>query len=170
MGLISAQSYVASLLVGMVPPGDTGINGPIDALITPLDPDVNPDGIARCYVWPAHGPEKRIAFPRNSGPGTPAAWKQLSHELQVFLVWMDSPDDQSADVNFPLLIDYVMFLLRTSPNPADWTDPETGVVSNMVNLGEEMSYDFVPPRSLEQQMYRRYDARISITLLELFQS
>ena len=154
----------------MTPPGDTGISAPIDALITPLDPDVNEDGIARCYVWPAHGPEKRIAMPRNSGPGTPAGWKQLSHDLQVFLVWMDSPDDQAQDVNFPLLIDYVMFLLRTSPNPADWTDPETGLVSNMVNLGEQMSYDYVPPRSLEAQMYRRYDARISITLLELFQS
>ena len=154
----------------MVPPGDTGIRQPIDSLITPLDPDVNPDGVARCYVWPARGPEKRRAMPRNTGPGTPAGWKQLTHELEIFLIWMDSPDDPKADVNFPLFIDFVMNVLRTSPNPAPYIDPDTGTASSMVNLGEVMSYDFVPPRTLEPQARRRYDARIRCSLLELFQS
>lgn len=170
MPIVSCQSYVASILSGMTPPGKTGIKGSITALITPLDPDVNPDGTARCYVWPAHGPEKRLAMPRNSGPGTPAGWKQISHDLQVFLLWTDKQQDPGKDVNFPLFIDYVMFLLRTSPNPAEWTDPETGETSNIVNLGEQMSYDYVVPRTLETQRRLRYDARISITLLELFQS
>lgn len=170
MPLVSAQSYVKGLLQGLTPPGDTGIRAPIDALITPLTPDVNPDGIARVYVWPAKAPEKRRAMPRNTGPGTPAGWKQLTHELQIFLVWMDFPDDPQADVNFPLLIDFVMNVLRTSPNPAQYTDPDTGTVSNMVNLGEVMTYDFVPPRALEPDAFRRYDARIQCSLLELFQS
>ena len=121
-------------------------------------------------MWPARGPEKRLAMPRNTGPGTPAGWKQLKHDLQVFLLWMDYQDDPQADVNFPLLIDYVMMLLATAPNPAQVTDPETGQVSQMVNLGEDMTYDFVPPRTLEPQMMRRYDARIQCTLLELFRS
>jgi hypothetical protein len=170
MPLVSAQSYVKGLLQGLTPPGDTGIKAPVDALVTPLDPDVNPDGVARVYVWPARGPEKRRAMPRNTGPGTPAGWKQLTHELEIFLVWMDSPDDPGADINFPLLIDFVMGVLRTSPNPSQYTDPDTGVTSNMVNLGEDMSYDYVPPRTLEPQALRRYDARIRCSLLELFQS
>ena len=139
-------------------------------LITPLDPDVNPGGGARIYVWPATGPEKRRAMPRNTGRNTPAGWKKITHDLQIFLVWMDSPNDPDADVNFPLLIDYVMMLLRTAPNPAMVTDPDTGQVSQMVNLGEVMSYDFVPPRTLEPEAWRRYDARIRCSLLELFQS
>ena len=170
MGLVSAQGFVQSILTGLTPPGKTGIKGPIDSLITPLDPDVNPDGIARVYVWPASGPEKRRAMPRNTGPGAPAGWKQITHALEIFLVWMDYPDDPQADVNFPLLIDYVMMILRTSPNPALYTDPDTGVVSSMVNLGEVMSYDFVPPRTLEPDAMRRYDSRIRCSLLELFQA
>ena len=170
MPIVSAQTYVQGILQGATPPGATGITGPIQCLITPLDPDVNPAGAARIYVWPAKGPEKRRAMPRNTGPHTPAGWKDLKHELEIFLVWMDTPDDPQADVNFPLLIDYVMMLLRTSPNPAQVTDPETGLVSNMVNLGEVMTYEYVPPRTLAEQAFRRYDARIQCSLLELFQS
>ena len=169
MPLVAAQTYVASILQEMVPPGATGIRKPISALITPKDPDVNPDGVARCYVWPATGPEKRLAMPRNTGPGTPAAWKSIDHRLSVFLIWMDNPNDQNADVNFPLFIDYVMFILRTSPNEAQWQEAETGVISHFLNLGEDMSYDFVPPRTLEGQKFRRYDARVSCTLHEEFQ-
>ena len=80
------------------------------------------------------------------------------------------PEDPNVDVNFPLLIDYVMFLLRTSPNEAQWLNPYDGLVSHMINLGEVMSYDFVPPRTLEPQTLKRYDARITTTLLELWQS
>ena len=153
----------------MTPPGATGLRQPIDAMITPLDPDVNPDGIPRCYVWPASGPEKRRAMPRNTGKGTPAGWKQITHDLLIFLMWSDSQNDKNADVNFPLFIDWVMDILRTSPNEAQWLDPETGVVSHFENLGEVQKYDFVPPRLLEADARRRYDARITCSLLELFQ-
>ena len=158
------------LLQGLTPPGKTGIHGAIQALITPLDPDVNPDGVPRVYVWPATGPESRRAQPRNTGPGTLAGWKQFRHGLHIFLLWMDVPQDATADVNFPALIDYVMGVLRTSPNPAQFTDPETGGTSQMVNLGEDMSYEFVPPRTLEEQETRRYDAWIKCSLQELFQA
>lgn len=169
MPIVAAQSYTASLLQGMIPPGKTGLSKPVNALITPDDPDVNPDGIPRCYVWPASGPEKRLAMPRNTGKGTPAGWKQTSHALEIFLVWMDTPNDNDADVNFPLFIDWVMDIIRTSPNPAPWIDPASGIASNFANFGEVMKYDFVPPRTLEAQRMRRYDARITCTLLELFQ-
>jgi hypothetical protein len=169
MPIVSATLYVQSLLQNMVPPGDTGVTAPVSAQITPLEPDVNYDGIARVYVWPASGPETRRAMPRNTGMGTPAGWKNLRHGLEIFLMWMDNLDDPEADVNFPLLIDWVMDILRTSPNPAQWTDPDSGIVSNFANLGEEMKYDFVPPRTLEPQVWRRYDARITTSLLELFQ-
>ena len=169
MPIVSAQSYVASILQGMTPPGKTGIRAPVNSMITPTDPDVNPSGPPRCYVWPAKGSEKRIAMPRNSGKGTPAGWKQIPHNLEIFLVWMDNASDAQADVNFPMFIDWVMDILRTSPNPAQWLDPQSGIVSNFANLGEDMTYDYVPPRTLENQKERRYDARVSVTLWEAFQ-
>ncbi len=174
MPIVSAMLYTASLLKGMVPPGATGIRQPIDSMITPETPDVNPDGIARCYVWPATGPEKRRAMPRVKNiadqQAGQAGWKQIMHDLRIFLVWMDDPNDQNADVNFPLFIDWVMNVLRTSPNAAQFTDPDTGIPSNFANLGEVQSYDFVPPRYLEADMMRRYDAQVRCSLLELFQS
>ena len=170
MPIVSALAYVASKLQGMTPPGATGIRAPVSALITPLDPDVMADGIARAYVWPAKGPEKRLAMPRNTGPGTRAGWKTLTHSVQIFLVWMDSNTDPGIDVNFPLLIDWVMHLLRTSaPNPQMWTDPYTGKVSQMLNLGEVMSYDYVPPHTTAEQGWFRFDARITCSLTEQFQ-
>jgi len=172
MPIVSAQSYVQGLLQGLTPPGATGIAEPIDAMITPLDPDVNPDGVARVYVWPAKAPERRIAMPRNdAATGNIGGWKKLTHDLEIFLVWMDSPDDPARDVNFPLFIDFVMGILRTAPNRNIlYTAPETGATSQMVNIGEDMDYDFIPPRSLEPQMQMRYDARIRCTLLEIFQA
>lgn len=170
MPLVSAQNYVVSLLANLTPPGATGITAPIQALVVPKTPDVNPDGIARCYVWPARGPEKRLAFPRNTGLGTPAAWKQINHDLQIFLTWDDTPDDYNLDTNFPLLIDFVMNVLRTSPNPANWIDPDSGIASVFQNLGEDMTYDYPPPRTLEPDALLRFDARISVNLWEDFQS
>jgi hypothetical protein len=171
MPVTTCALYVKSLLNGITPPGATGVRSPIQAFITPLTPDVNPDGIARVYVWPASGPERRRAMPRNTGPSyTTAGVKQIIHDLQVFLVWMDNPDDQNADINFPLLIDYVMFILRTSPNPDVYTDAVTGFQSSFVNVGEDMSYEFIPPHALEPDAMRRYDSRIRVRLLELFQA
>ena len=171
MPVVAAQSFVKGILQNLVPPGDTGLRQPISALITPLDPDVNPDGIARVYVWPAGGPGKRLATPRNSGPGyTSAGAKQIEHDLQVFMVWMDDPSDQNPDLNFPALIDFVWLTLETSPSPSLYTDPATGAQTQMVNLGEKMSYDFVPPRTLEPQSMRRYDARIRCSLTEIYQA
>lgn len=171
MPIVSVQTYVKNLLQGLTPPGKTGIHGAISALVTPLDPDVNPDGIARVYVWPATAPEKRIAMPRNNAAiGSVGGFKQLKHDLHIFLMWMDIPQDTTSDVNFPELIDFVMNVLRTSGNPTLFTDPGTGNQSQIVNLGEDMTYEFVPPRTLDPQLMRRYDAWIRCSLLEIFQA
>ena len=120
--------------------------GPIEALITPYDPDES--GAARIYVWPASGPESRLAWPRNTGPGTPAGWKQTRHSILLYLVWFDSQDtDLNIDINFPALIDFVMFTLRTTTDPAPVTDPLTGNPSWLLDIGENMTYEYVTPRS-----------------------
>jgi hypothetical protein len=166
--LNSAQLFIRDTLDGTSPPGDTGLSGPLVALITPYDPDQS--GAPRAYVWPSMGREKRRAKPRNHGPGTPAAVKDLNHTVEVFLVWFDSDSDPDADINFPGLIDYVMDLLRTCDNPALVTDPLTGRVSQLVDIGEDMTYTYVPPRSTADQRILRYDARISVPFLETFQA
>lgn len=168
MPLNSAQLFVKDQLDGITPPGDTGISGPLVALITPYDPDES--GEARAYVWPATGKESRRAIPRNTGMGTSSGWKNLEHSLQVFLTWFDSDSDPDADTNFPALIDYVMDVLRTCADPAVVTDPLTGRVSQLIDVGENMDYTYVPPRSTADQRQLRYDCRITLSILELFQA
>lgn len=170
MPVASSLSYVKSLLQGLTPPGDTGMRSAVSAIITPPDPDQNPDAVPRIYIWPTKGDERRIAQPRNTGKNTPAGWKEDKHRIDLFLVWNDDPNDPNADLNFPFFIDWVMDTLRTVPNPAQYADPATGRVSNMVNLGEIMNYDYAPIRTLEAMAMRRYDARIQCTLWELFQA
>lgn len=168
MPIVSTMRFIQGLIDGTTPPGDTGIPGPLVALITPYDPDDS--GEARAYIWPSTGTENRRAIPRNTGPNTPAGWKNARHTVDVFLVWFDSDDDQNADTNFPALIDFVMDLLRTCNDPAQVTDPDTGRISQQINIGEEMTYEYVPPMSMEDQRYLRYDAKITVHALEMFQS
>lgn len=169
MGINSCQLYIQGLLNGLQPPGDTGIGGPIEALITPYDPDES--GLARIYVWPSNGPEKRLAWPRNTGPNTPAGWKQITHAMKLFMTWFDDSDaDANIDINFPALIDFVMFTLRTCQDPAPVTDPFTGTSWLLLNIGENMNYTYVPPRSTADQRILRYDPKISMPVIEYFQA
>jgi hypothetical protein len=167
MGINTCQLFVQGLLQGLQPPGDTGLNGPIQALITPYDPDE--DGVPRIYVWPSAGPERRLAWPRNTGPNTPAGWKQITHNLELFMVWFDDSDaDPNIDINFPALIDFVMFTLRTCADPAEVTDPFTGSSWLLLDIGENMNYTYVPPRSTADQRILRYDAKITMPVIEYF--
>jgi hypothetical protein len=164
----TVTGYIKDLLDGITPPGDTGLSGPLVALVTPYDPDVS--GEARAYVWPSTGAENRRAMPRNTGMNTPAGWKNLRHSVDIFLTWFDSDSDPDADVNFPALIDYVMDVLRTSACDEVAYDPETGRPSHLINVGETMNYEYVPPMSMEDERYLRYDAKIMVSVLELFQA
>ena len=168
MPLTETLTYIKGLIDGIPVPGTVGEGGPLTVLITPYDPDES--GEARAYVWSPDAPEKRLAMPRNTGPGTPAGWKQMIHQVEIFLVWFDSETDSDVDTSFPALIDAVMDVLRTSPNPAPYTDPYTGRASQFINVGEEMTYNYVPPHSTADQRYLRFDARIRVPLLELFQA
>lgn len=168
MPINTVTTYIRDMINGTTPPGDTGLSGPLVALITPYDPDESGD--ARAYIWPTTGGETRRAIPRNTGPNTPAGWKNLRHSIDVFLTWFDSDSDPDADINFPALIDYVMDLLRTSPCDEVAYDPETGRPSHLINVGEVMNYEYVPPVSMEDERQLRYDAKITVPVLELFQA
>jgi len=166
--LVSALQYTKGLLDNITVPGVAGESGPLTVLVTPYDPDES--GEARAYVWGGSGNENRLAFPRNTGPGTPAGFKNLFHNVEIFLVWFDSDSDPDVDTSFPALLDAVVDALRTCPDPQVVTDPYTGRQTNMVNLGEDMTYTYVPPHSTADQRQLRFDARITARLLELVQA
>jgi hypothetical protein len=168
MSLNTAQSYIRSLLDGLPLPGTGTPN--LSAVITPPDPNVQAE-IPTAYVWPTKGVESRNpglggTIPRNTGPGTPSGLKPIEHELDIFLVYFGQDDDPESDTLFPGIIEAVMQALRTSPDPAQVSDPYSGVVSTFVDVGEHMSWE-VAINAVEDQAYNRYDALLICRLFEL---
>lgn len=167
--------YVQGLLQGTQAPGETGLPGPLEALITPYDPDES--GEARAYIWPMTGHEARRTIPRGPvtvngapSPAGTAGWKQATHQVSIFLVWFGYDNDPNADTSFPALVDFVMAVLRSSKNPATATDPYTGLVSELLDIGENLTYEYVPVLSTDDQRILRYDARIDVHCTEYFQA
>jgi hypothetical protein len=81
-------------------------------------------------------------------------------------VWFGADDDPDADSWFPGMVDAVMGALRYATMPAKLTDPYTGFVSDLVDLGENQSYEIVVS-AVADQAYNRYDARLRLRILEL---
>jgi hypothetical protein len=167
MPLVTAQNHIKSLLDGLAIPGPAHV-GPLEAFITPPDPREDPPPAA--YIWPSGGTETRRAVPRNSGPGTPAGLKSIRLMMDVYLTWFNTVDDPYADGAFPSVIDAVMQALRTSPDPATVVDPDSGLVCELVGVGEGMSWQNLGVNSAADQRWLRYDALIQAPFLEFIQA
>jgi hypothetical protein len=172
MPLNSTQTYIQQLINGTPLPG--GIPA-LAAYITPPDPNEEAD-VPAAYVWPSTGNESRSnsgpaagTVPRNTGAGTPSGWKNIVHMLDIWLVFFGQDDDPASDTLFPGIVDAVMAVLRTAPNPAPAFDTYTQQPSWLVDIGEKMDYR-VDLRALSDQAYNRYDGLITITITEIFQS
>ena len=168
MSLNTAQQYVMSLLDNLPLPGDGTPN--LTAVITPPDPNVQAE-VPTAYIWPTKGVESRNpglggTIPRNTGPGTPSGLKPLEHELEIFLVYFGQDDDPESDTLFPGIVEAVMQALRTSPDPAQVSDPYSGAISTFVDVGEHMAWELVI-NAVENQAYNRYDCLLTCRLFEL---
>lgn len=169
MPINSVQVYIQNLIDGLLMPGSAG---KLRAYITPPDPNVEAE-IPTAYIWPSDGDESRDpakggTVPRNTGIGTSSGYKPFEHRLDVYVVWFGQDDDPNADTWFPGMIDAIMLVLRTSPDPATATDPYTEQRTTLIDVGENMSYR-IALRALSDQRYNRYDGLISLQLLELMQ-
>lgn len=175
MPIMSTLSHVQSLLNGVSVSGNGGTV--IEAFINPPDPETeqrNP----HAYVWAARGPEKRNSGSRSPAPAgfaqhtplAPAGWKILQHTVEVYLTWFDENIDPQIDSTFPLIIDLAMNVLRCCKMPMDIIDPATGISCQLINLGEQLSYEYVPVRSTASQRLQRQDALITAPVEEWIQA
>ena len=141
------------------------------AYITPPDPLVRAK-IPAIYIWPSDGQENRSSelggtVPRNSGPNTPSGTKGLLHQFDIYVTWFSVMSGKQADPRFPGVVDTIMMALRTSqPNPADFTDPNTGLTSTVYNIGEQMRYR-IGVESTKDEAQKRYDSLIQCSIWEL---
>jgi hypothetical protein len=168
--IASVQQFLLGLLNGLPLPGPAGQAGNLACYVTPPDPGVL--DVPTAYLWPVSGTEHRLTTPRAGGPGViQPGWKRIDHKVPLFLVFVGLADDPAADTNFPAVIDAVMAALRPSPDEVQLTDPVTGVISSvLLGIGEEMTYEYAVVHTLADQRMLRYDARLTITAVEYFQS
>lgn len=163
------------LLDGVALPGNAGQR--IEAFIKPPDPEIT-QANPHAYVWASRGPENRNSGSRSPAPaGAPqyqptarSGWKILKHTIEVYLTWFDDNSDPQADSSFPLVIDMAMMVLRTCKMPMDIVDPATGLACQLINLGENMSYEYVPVRSTASQRLQRQDALVTAPVEEWVQA
>lgn len=170
MPINSTSTYLLSLLDGLPLPGPAGAEGNLAVYITPPDPG-NLE-VPTAYLWPVGGEEKRLTPPRAGGPNvTEPGWKHIIHRVPLFLAWVGVADDPTADTNFPAVVDAIMAALRPSEDEVLITDPVTGQISSLLlGIGEDMAYEIAVVHTLADQRLLRYDARLTITVNEYFQS
>lgn len=176
MPLASTVNYLKDYLDGLEWPFENLISPPgnLQAFITPPDPNVIASAPS-AYLWFNRGDESRNGakygagtVPRASYPGGPSGTKAIEHTVPVYLVWDGgSPTDPVVNTLFPGMVDAVMAALRVAPDPALITDPWTGQQTQLVDIGERISY-LTSLRALEPQRLQRLDALLELQVVEVF--
>jgi hypothetical protein len=165
---VTVQAYLLSVLDGLQLP--YGIPA-AQAYITPPDPRVQAK-IPAIYIWPSDGQENRSSelggtIPRNTGPGTASGTKGLLHQFDIYVTWFSVGSGKQQDPRFPGIVDTIMMALRTcQPNPADFTDPNTGLTSTVYNIGEQLRYRIGVEDTADERQ-KRYDSLIQCSIWEL---
>ena len=183
MSVASVQAYVQSLLQLMPwPAAMTGLP-PLQAYITPPNPNVQSAEIPACYIWPTRLRETRDTdrlksgtIPRAAYPQGPSGTKAVEYAIAVWAMWDMTTDDPDVDSLFPGMVWQIMSALRGaayaangtsySETPVLLTDPWTQQQSWLIDLGEDMTANFYE-RLLASQRFMRLDCEIECSVSEV---
>lgn len=165
MGIMTTLAFVRDLLDG----NNIGPAGRMEAFVQPPDPEPHTQN-PHAYVWLTRGNARRVSGPRSPSPpnqvqnvpGTPAGWKKHQHTISVWLTWFDENlQGSQTDALFPTVLDWTLMMLETCHMPFTTTDPATGLSCQLINLGQNLDWTYVPVRSTASQRYQRQDAEIT---------
>lgn len=169
MPLNTCMQYLFTQLNGLNLP--LGL-GQLEASIMPLP--VNDSANAGAYIWGSHHDEVRNAVPRaQNGNLASGGLKKLSWQIDVWLLWFGQSDEPNVNLQFPSIVDFVCAILRNAPlvQAADHAmDPVTGQLSQLLDVGENLSSTMPPPRTTGDQGIWRYDAAITCDMIEMIQA
>ena len=85
----------------------------------------------------------------------------------MYVTWFSSNSGTQADPKFPAIVDTVMLALRYSqPNPAQMTDPATGLTSTIYNVGESLRYRTGVEATADER-WLRFDALLQVSVWEI---
>lgn len=176
MPINSTLLYVKSLLDGLAMPA--GIAA-MSAYITPPAVDEAPNGEPRAYIWtpewtesrnPERGGSVNRALTRPvPGQNPNSGVKALDHAIHIYIIYDQDSEDPSADSLFPMILDAISWQLRVSTDPAVVTDPSDGTISQLVDVGEQITGQMNVTALAGQRMYR-YDALMVVPVTEIIHS
>lgn len=161
MTLNAVQVYVKGVLNGLSTELYTGL---VNARIAvPSVDNIDPE-VPQVFIWGGAGHEQRTS----SGPRG-AGWKESYYTLQIYVFALDLPTDTTRDSRFPVLIGDIRKALRSaSPMPVQLTDLVTGEIGDLMNLGEDLSWEYDVDRTTGDKRVIRSLCRIEASALEEF--
>lgn len=170
MPLVTVMNYLQQQIDGLNLPLSIGR---LTAYIQPA-PGADDGSGANAYVWGANLDEARETVPRAAhGNLASGGNKELTHRVNIWLVWFTDPDDPNINLGFPAIVDAVMAVYR-NVEMLDQTqhaiDPITGQESNLLNVGEKMSAEYAPVRAVADQRLLRFDAMVEVEVIEVIQA
>lgn len=168
MPLNSVSAYVQGILDGISVPSPTGGSQTLTAWVTP--PTVEDLDGPRAYVWGGRQHGHRQTMPR-AKPGQPqtGGFRWIDHTIDIYLVYLTNPDDNLIDQEFPLIVDAVLAALWSTPLDVFITDATTGVVSQILSVGEDWELEYAPVHAPATQRMLYYSCRIAMDVREAVQ-
>lgn len=167
MPLNSVQALVQSSLNGL--PMPNGIPNAVAYVAPPVVTDLA--AMPEIFVWGGQLSEKRqtMAGSRSATINTTSGFHDMFWSIDVYIKYAMSPDDAHLQSSFPLVVDLVMEKLRGIPITDTITDSVTGWVSQIVEIGEDMTMNYGDIHSLSDQRYWLFEAQIICKVHELIQ-
>lgn len=155
MSILACQDYVANVIQGLV--GAYG-NEPLQAWVDPPSGGIASAETPQAYVQAASGEGKRQTM------GGLTGYYLDVHQVYVFLEWMMPPNTQDGNLAFTNLIDSTISAIRESYTGAVLiTDPATQQESQLLVIGDRLTYKYVPPRNLGESGEEWFDYTALIT-------
>jgi hypothetical protein len=161
--LNSIQQHCLTVIDGLQIPGSPDT---LTASIQPPNFD-DLDG-PRAFIWGGRMRGERQTAPRGEAPR--AGFKRLNWSVDVWLSYLTTPDADDVDQAFPLIIDAVMSAFWATTMPTFITDPVTGLVSQLLQIGEEFELEAPTARATQTQRLLYYTALLSLDVYEAVQA
>lgn len=132
---------------------------PAQAWVLP-PPITQPARNPQIYIWGGQLDENRMTLPRFRGQ------KRVGHTFSMWIQWVSSNSDKNVQM-FPVFLDSIRAFLRSLPIPAQLTDPITGEVSTLLNVGERILQEYGTPMPLADQRLLLHSAALRVVAAEI---
>lgn len=156
--LSSVQNYAKGIVDGLIMP--PGVPGPMVARVTA--PAVEKMKEPRAYVWGGRLAARRQSAPRGAG------FMKFLWVIDIYVAFLDTPDDAFQNEPFPLVLDAVMKAFMTATMPV-LIDPLGNVLTaasgsasdtQIQAVGEQFDLEYPPERTVNALRQAWYSARI----------